>query len=65
MINDLCTYEGQWVNGAKCGYGVVTHADGAVFSGIFDHNCKDGHGKQIYVNGDVYVGQWFEDKKCE
>ena len=42
------------------------YSDGGVYEGegTFFTKKRDGHGKMIYANGDVYEGEWKDDVRC-
>ena len=52
-------YEGDWINGKKCGNGTETWADGSVYEGTFESDQR--HGRGIFRSGpkgDIYEGEW-------
>ena len=57
-------YTGKWFQGLQHNGGVHTYPNGDVFEGNFRQGARrDGHGKMVYANGDVYVGQWVADRR--
>ena len=46
------------------GTGTHTLPDGSVFKGTFVQGKRDGMGRMVYANGDVYEGQWSGDEVC-
>ena len=63
------TYDGEWKNGEKNGYGTFNFLDGDgynrdVYVGEWKDDKKHGKGKMIYTNGDdMYDGMWKDDEK--
>ena len=56
-------YEGQWIHGDWCGYGVLTDTStGACYHGGFFDNCKHGLGVMQYADGRTYEGTFQLDK---
>ena len=45
-------YKGTFVNGKKCGQGVIQYSNGDVYKGTFDNDFKHGEG-YLYTNGTV------------
>ena len=45
------------------GEGTYNYANGAIYCGHWENNCKSGYGTHTYPNGDVYVGSWADNKK--
>lgn len=43
------------------GYGCYSHADGTQLIGLFENGVCNKHGKKIYPNGKVYIGEFKED----
>lgn len=60
--NGTKSYEGEWLNGKKDGFGIVTWQDGAVFKGFFKNDMANGLGKQLHKGGEIYLGQWINDR---
>ena len=46
----------------KHGYGVQVWKDGAKYEGNWRFNKACGHGKFWHVDGDVFEGEWLDDK---
>ena len=49
---DYDVYKGTFVNGKKCGQGVIQYSDGDVYKGTFDNDFKHGEG-YLYTDGRV------------
>lgn len=60
--NGSKSYEGEWLNGKKDGFGIVIWQDGAVFKGFFKNDMSNGLGKQLHKGGETYLGQWINDR---
>ncbi|XRB17950.1 radial spoke head protein 10B [Pseudoscourfieldia marina] len=60
-------YVGEWVNGKRHGYGVITF-DGPNgkerYEGAWENDQKCGEGTMHYRSGSVYTGCWKADQKC-
>jgi hypothetical protein len=52
----VLSYRGQWVDGDKSGYGVMTFTSGEVYEGGFFDNHRHGLGIIKYANGSVFDG---------
>lgn len=48
------TYQGQWVNNQRSGYGRQIWSDGSVYEGLWADNMANGEGRLIHSGGDVY-----------
>ena len=55
-------YDGEWVKGVRCGYGVYMYPDGENYVGQWKDNCRHGYGKYTFVSGKVWEGEWIEDE---
>ena len=42
--------------------GVITWPDGSKFEGMFRNNKANGRGRLLHANGEVYEGNWIDDK---
>jgi hypothetical protein len=62
-VEDNLTYEGEWLEGKKHGFGVLYYASGVRFEGDFQDGKKHGKGKLYYSQGDFYEGDFNTDKK--
>lgn len=51
------TYNGEFVEGYRCGEGVEDTQHG-VYKGNWKDNVKCGKGEMTYKNGDRYEGEW-------
>jgi hypothetical protein len=58
IIQDDFSYEGEWKDGKREGFGILIKKDIAEFIGEFIDDKVNGFGKVIYENGDEYIGYW-------
>lgn len=59
------TYEGEWVNGKRCGRGKATQYDGTVYDGDWKNGKRNGFGRCDYARSrDIYDGKWVGDVRC-
>lgn len=58
------TYEGEYVNDKKCGYGVFTWASGNTYKGNYFEDLRHGYGEMIWTDLSYYKGAWEVIKKC-
>lgn len=56
------TYEGQYENSQRCGFGKQIFKDGSVYEGYWKNDQCNGLGRVIHPDGDVYIGNWVEGK---
>ena len=66
IFENFDMYEGQWNIAANKpeGQGVMIRArDHKLFEGYFAEGKLNGHGRSINELGDLYVGQWKDNKK--
>ena len=56
-------YEGNMVSGVMEGQGTLWWKDGSYYTGQFHNNMKDQFGAIFYANGDIFSGEWSEEKK--
>jgi len=56
------TFEGEYKDGKRNGYGVITFNNGDSFEGNFVDGLKSGQGKYIYKSGAVWEGPFENDK---
>lgn len=54
-------YEGEYVDGTKCGQGIYTWADGDRYEGGFSDGKMNGWGTYYWADGDVYEGEWVDE----
>jgi len=52
------SYEGEYVNDKKCGYGVFTWASGNVYKGNYFEDLRHGYGEMTWTDGSYYKGAW-------
>ena len=51
-------YDGEWINGERCGPGVLTFKNGDVFAGNFFQNAMNGKGTFTPNGGDPVESEW-------
>lgn len=56
-------YEGEWVNGEKCGKGKIFYSSGDIYDGYMDRDKKNGLGTISHRIGGFYTGDWLDDLK--
>lgn len=61
-LKNGATYQGQWLNGQRDGYGTQLWPDGSRYEGQWQNDKANGQGRLIHADGDVYEGQWVNDK---
>ena len=54
--NNGATYEGEWMNGERDGYGIQQWADGSRYEGEWRNGKANGEGKLYHADGDIYEG---------
>jgi len=54
--NEVSVYEGNWKDGLKNGYGVLTVKDNYKFEGQWKEGVRHGFGKITWNNGNVFEG---------
>lgn len=59
-------YEGQWHEGKRNGYGVLTKRNGDHFEGHWVNGLREGQGSYYFSDKNkLFVGEWVEDNpKC-
>ena len=62
-LSSQFTYEGEYSNGLKSGFGVLKATDHSNYTGGFAFDKKEGEGEFKMANGDNYKGAWKDDKK--
>ena len=55
---DLSSYEGEWKNGKRDGFGILCWGEESKFMGQFIDDKVSGYGKLWQDNGDMYRGYW-------
>lgn len=55
------SYEGDWVEGKKHGYGTFIWKNGDKYVGYWSNDKANGQGTMKWANGDKYVGEWKND----
>ena len=56
------TYEGQFMDGKRHGFGRQIWPDGSIYEGFWDEDRCNGKGRLINAEGHVYFGDWIDDK---
>ena len=46
----------------KSGRGKKMWRDGAQYDGYWKNNMANGYGRLIHYDGDIYIGEWLNDK---
>ena len=59
---DQSSYEGEWKNGKRDGYGILCFGNQSKFMGLFKEDKLAGYGKLWYDGEDYYRGYWKEFK---
>ena len=57
---DQSSYEGEWKDGKRDGFGILCWGDESKFMGLFEDDKVFGYGKLWHDDGDVYKGYWKE-----
>ena len=55
---DLSSYEGEWKDGKRDGFGFLCWGEESKFMGLFQDDKVIGYGKLWQDNGDMYRGYW-------
>ena len=56
-------YEGQWHEGKRNGYGVLTKRNGDHFEGHWVDDFREGQGSYFYHDKNkLFVGEWVKDQ---
>lgn len=58
------SYDGDWENGLRSGYGVLLYKDGRIYKGVWVNNSRSGKGTLFFPNGSRIEGtkaegEWF------
>lgn len=56
-------FEGMYIDGKKCGKGVLYTRNGEMYYGEWDDDLPNGRGAYKYENGDIYDGEWEKGQK--
>lgn len=59
---NLNSYEGQWTNSMKNGYGLEICKDNSEYVGTFNNGKKNGIGYYRWLDGSSYEGEWRNNK---
>ena len=60
VYEDGATYEGDFVDGRKEGFGVYVYPNGDKYEGEFKRGEKHGRGKLIFADGSFFHGNTFD-----
>ena len=60
VFADGTTYEGEWQNGKRHGYGICVMSEGTVYEGEWQGGKYHGYGKEVAPDGTVREGEWQE-----
>ena len=60
--NDGSTYQGQYKNGLRTGYGRKVLKTGSVYEGYWENDEPHNHGVFLHVAGGNYIGNWKQGK---
>lgn len=52
------TWEDEWEDEEKHGFGKFTRVNGEMYEGQYENDEKNGHGKYTWADGEVYEGNW-------
>ena len=52
------TYEGEYHQDMKHGFGEFRWASGGYYKGNYDFDVKKGYGEMYWADGSIYRGQW-------
>ena len=58
ILEDESSYEGEWKNGKRDGFGILCWRNVSKFMGEFSEDKVLGFGKLIHEDGDIYTGYW-------
>ena len=66
LDNFIISYDGEWCNGIKQGYGIIKYKNGESYYGYFHDDHKHGEGKYYNKNGSLKCNnKWYNDKPIE
>lgn len=57
-VGNSDTYEGNYRNDKKWGYGVFKWASGNIYKGNYEGDMRNGYGEMYWTNGSYYKGNW-------
>lgn len=55
------SYEGDYINNKREGYGVYIYSDGSKYNGHWKNDIRDGKGVYIDSDGNIYDGMFKND----
>ena len=59
--NQNCnTYDGEYANDLKQGYGVFKWTSGNIYEGEYFEDERHGHGAMTWTEGSCYEGDWIK-----
>jgi hypothetical protein len=68
FVSEKGTYQGEWKNKKKSGWGKMTWKNGGFYRGQWSDNTKEGYGYQRWGigtkwAGDTYEGYWHKSNR--
>ena len=54
-------YNGDIHDGVASGYGIARYADGSVYLGTWENDCRNGKGRFVSAKNNVYYGDFMDD----
>jgi hypothetical protein len=51
-------YDGEWIDGERCGHGTITYESGDKYDGQYRNDKFNGQGTYTWADGCKYVGEW-------
>lgn len=63
ISHDGVTYEGNWENDQKNGFGVIKFPGGNMYEGYFLNGKFHGKGRYTKNDGSMYDGDWVDQQK--
>lgn len=52
------SYEGDYVDDRKCGFGQFVWASGNIYKGEYKDDEREGYGEMYWTDGSCYQGEW-------
>lgn len=62
LYTDKSTYQGQYLNGQRCGLGQLIQEDGSMYTGNWEYDKMQGQGIYIFSNGSILMGYFLNNK---
>ena len=60
-FDNKSVYEGQWVDGKRCGFGRLIQENGNMYEGCWKSDLANGYGVFTNLQGYRYEGNWLDD----